>query len=161
MCAHVCSVLQPLSVTQEVPSDVATVLKREHDVGEPVGVTQADRVPDLVDAGQEHDGVPKQLVTLGALVNGVTEPLGRRVDVDLGDLLSTHLDSAHLAVLADARPHPVDADDGVVHRVRFDELQGTSGCVGPRIECPARELGVRVRLASVRRGYVVRDQVTY
>src|SRR5688500_5529161 len=88
------------AVATEVLDDVAAVPEEIHDVVERRGVRQAERVSELVEAGQVDDAFAQQVVGRGAPRDLWTKPVHVGADVHRGTVAAVDDERPHLAVLA-------------------------------------------------------------
>ena len=129
------------AIAAEELHDVAAVAEEVHDVVERGGVREAERVTELVQAGQVDDGLAEQIVCGGALRDLRAESVHVGTDVDGRATAASHDERPHLAVLAVARVRPVQPHEGGRFRSR-DQAQRGARVPLPGRQRPVRELAI-------------------
>src|SRR5690606_2875387 len=109
---NVAAAAKLVAVAVEEQRDVPAVAEEVHDVCVLCRMLEAERVPDLVQAGQVHDRLAQQIVQPRRLRDVGTQRVGVRTYEHHGAALTVDEDRPHLAVLAGARGNEVDAQQG-------------------------------------------------
>jgi len=129
------SYLKLVPIPHEVVEYIAAVAEKIHDVFVLGGVLQPQPVPQLVNTGEVHDRVSKQLVLLGQITDFRTKTRELGSYKNGSSATISHPDGTHFSITALPGRNPVQTKQSLVFRgsLKFD---GTVGGLFPRRQGP-------------------------
>src|SRR6186713_1115746 len=128
------------AIAIEESDDITAVAEEVHDVSEVGGVTEADGVPQLVQARQIDNRLPHERIGARRAGDVGAESRHVRPDEDRSAAPPVERDRTHLTVLTRGGGHEIDAEQRVAFRGSGLKPESPTDRTFPHLERPARKV---------------------